>query len=223
MNDQKRIRVYVWEFPVRLVHWVNFLCILTLAVTGFYIGRPFIHAYSADQYVMGWVRFIHFTAAFVFIMSLIIRIYWSFVGNKYATWKDFFPFTATGMRELAKALKFYLFLSRKPLHKIGHPALAGFSYLVFFLLFLFEIISGSALYSTAHGASYLWTFMGGWLIGLMELQTIRLYHHLVMYVILALAMVHIYIVWLLGRVEQNGIMGSIFSGDKFVTPQELEN
>lgn len=223
MSDQKRIRVYVWEFPVRLVHWVNFLCILTLAVTGFYIGRPFIHAYSADQYIMGWVRFIHFTAAYVLMMSIIIRIYWSFVGNKYASWKDFFPFLPKDWKEMGQALSFYLFVSKKPLHKIGHPALASFGYMIFFLLFLFEIISGSALYSTSHGSSHLWTFMGGWLIGPLELQTIRFYHHLVMYFILVFAMLHVYVTWMLGRAEQNGIMGSIFSGDKFVTPEELEN
>ncbi len=33
-------RVYVWEFPVRLYHWVNAACIVALAATGLLIGKP---------------------------------------------------------------------------------------------------------------------------------------------------------------------------------------
>ena len=37
-------RVYVWELPVRLTHWLNFLTIIVLCFTGYYISRPFIDA-----------------------------------------------------------------------------------------------------------------------------------------------------------------------------------
>ena len=41
MEDKCPIRrVYVWELPVRLYHWVNFLCVAVLAVTGYIVGRP---------------------------------------------------------------------------------------------------------------------------------------------------------------------------------------
>jgi Ni/Fe-hydrogenase 1 B-type cytochrome subunit len=91
----KRQGVYVWEFPIRFTHWINFLCIILLMVTGFYIGRPFIHAYSSEQYIMGWVRLIHFIAAYTFMMSMIIRIYWAFLGNKYASFKVSLTLSAT--------------------------------------------------------------------------------------------------------------------------------
>lgn len=32
------IRVYVWELPVRLFHWINALSILALAVTGYLLS-----------------------------------------------------------------------------------------------------------------------------------------------------------------------------------------
>ena len=35
---EKLVTKYVWEWPVRIVHWVNFLAILILSVTGIYIG-----------------------------------------------------------------------------------------------------------------------------------------------------------------------------------------
>ena len=220
MNGQQMHPVYVWEVPVRLTHWINFLSILALSITGFYIGRPFIHALSAEQYVMGWMRFIHFVSAYVLLMGIVVRLYWALVGNKYANWRAFNPFSRQYWKELAGWVKFYLLVGKEPRHAVGHPALASFSYLVLLLLFIFEIISGFALYSTTHKAGGIWTFMGGWLTTVMNLQLIRLYHHLVMYVILAFVILHVYISWFLGGLEGNGLMSSIFTGYKFVPSKE---
>ena len=83
---------YVWEIPVRVTHWVNVLCILTLAVTGFFIGHPKSLALTAADFAMGWVRFVHFVAGYTFAISVLSRIYWSIVTrNKYASWREFFP------------------------------------------------------------------------------------------------------------------------------------
>src|SRR5271166_2280053 len=35
-------RLYVWQLPVRLVHWLLFFSILILTFTGYYIGNPFV-------------------------------------------------------------------------------------------------------------------------------------------------------------------------------------
>jgi Ni/Fe-hydrogenase 1 B-type cytochrome subunit len=217
-----RIEVYVWEFPVRFSHWINFLSILILSVTGFYIGRPFIHAISADQYVMGWMRFIHFVAAYTFLMSIAIRIYWAFVGNKYSNWRAFSPFNPNYWEKLVHGVKFYLFISKDPPHAVGHPPLPSLAYLGLFLLFVIEAITGFALYSQAHEPGFIWTLMGGWLLDFMNLQIIRLVHHLVMYLILVFVILHIYICWLIGGVEGNAMMSSIFNGYKYPCSKDLE-
>ncbi|MGB8445479.1 MAG: cytochrome b/b6 domain-containing protein, partial [Pseudolabrys sp.] len=51
-------KVYVWELPVRLTHWLLFFSILVLSATGYYIGHPFISVPGAatDHFVMGAVR-----------------------------------------------------------------------------------------------------------------------------------------------------------------------
>lgn len=220
MKDE-RLRVYAWEFPIRFTHWINMLCILTLAVTGFYIGNPFIHAYSSEQYIMGWIRLIHFITAYTFMMSMIIRIYWAFMGNKYASYKVWLPFSAKRFGDLLGALRFYLFLSKKPPYAVGHTALAGLTYLIVFAVFIFQIISGFAMYSVTHSGA-IWTVLGGWLLGIMYLPTIRLYHHLGMYVILVFSLLHVYTAWYSDLKERNGLMGAIFSGYKFVTGKEWE-
>jgi Ni/Fe-hydrogenase 1 B-type cytochrome subunit len=36
---------------------------------------------ASDFYVMGYIRFFHFVAAYIFAIGLLGRIYWAFVGN----------------------------------------------------------------------------------------------------------------------------------------------
>lgn len=217
----ERKKVYVWEFPIRFTHWIITLCILILSVTGFYIGRPFIYASSSEQYIMGWMRLIHYIAAYIFMMSMIIRIYWAFMGNKYASYKEWFPFSAKRFKDLIGTLKFYLFLSKEPPYAVGHTALAGLTYLIVFAIFIFQIISGFAIYSVTHSGA-IWTVLGGWLLGIMYLPTIRLYHHLFMYVILAFSLMHIYITWYSACKEKNGLMLSILSGYKLLTGKKQD-
>ncbi len=211
-------RVYVWEFPVRLTHWVNVLSIAALSLTGFYIGAPFIHAISAKQYIMGWMRLIHFVAAYAFTVSFIVRIYWMVAGNEFASWRVFNPFSAQKLKELVEITKYYLLLKRQPpavVRRAGHTACATYVYLGLFLLFIIEILFGFALYSQSH-YGLIWKLMGGWILSIMHVQTIRLYHHLIMWFILTFAIAHVYIGWFLDRDEKAGIMSSIFSGYKTI-------
>jgi Ni/Fe-hydrogenase 1 B-type cytochrome subunit len=217
-----RIRVYAWEFPVRFTHWINVFCILAFCITGYYIGSPFMYALSTKQYIMGWMRFVHFTAGYAFLLSIIIRIYWMFAGNKYASWRVLLPFTHRQREDFMGGLKFYLFLTKKPPYAVGHSAVAGVTYICVFILFIFEVASGFALYSQSHLHSFTLAVLGGWLLRVMNVQTIRLWHHLVMWFLAAFTLIHVYIAWYLDIAEKNGVMGSIFGGYKFVTGKEWE-
>jgi Ni/Fe-hydrogenase 1 B-type cytochrome subunit len=216
----ERLRIYAWEFPVRFTHWINFLCIIVLSVTGFYIGSPFIHAYSSKQWIMGWMRLIHFIAAYAFLMSIIIRIYWSFMGNRFASIPGWFPFTSERFGHLIQDIKCRLLISREEACNVGHTTIGSFAYLIMYLIFIFQIVSGFALYAgNQRGA--LWTLLGGWLISIMHLPTIRLYHHLFMYVIGAFFLVHIYMAWTEDLKFKNGLISSIFSGYKFMSEKDV--
>jgi len=76
-----------------------------------------------------------------------------------------------------------------------------------------EIVTGFALYAETH-RGILWTVLGGWSLGVFSAPTLRLFHHLAMWLILAFAVVHVYIAWLNDLAERNGVMSSIFSGYK---------
>lgn len=217
-----RIRVKPWEFPVRFTHWINMLAILALGATGIYIGNPFMHAISTQQYLMGTIRTVHFIAGYVLLFSLIIRIYWAFMGNKYASWRVWFPFTAKSFSNVIDAVKFYSLTSRKPPYAVGHTALAGFTYFIVFLILGFMITSGFAMYSLPETSNGIYTILGGWLLGVMDLSNIRLFHHMGLYAILCFVIIHLYIGWWDDSAEKNGLMGSMFGGYKFVSGKEWE-
>ena len=58
--------VYLWDGPIRAMHWLAALSIVVLAVTGFYIGKPYFVTVGrgrATHFLMGWMRSLHFGAA----------------------------------------------------------------------------------------------------------------------------------------------------------------
>ena len=211
---------YVWEVPVRVTHWVNFLAILILSVTGLYIGAPRTLALEPSQYVMGWTRFIHFVAGYTFSISVLARIYWMFVGNRYASWREFFPIlTEQGHRNMMETFKWYLFLTRKTPRTVGHNALAGAAYSGIFLLYLVMIFTGFALYAQQAPQSMLYK-LTAWMFMLFSSQGIRLTHHLVMWILIAFAIHHVYSSWLMDVKERGGVMSGIFSGYKTVRQKD---
>ena len=100
----ERIRVYVWEIPVRLTHWVTFAALVVLTVTGSYIADPFL--FTPGQETMRLVRFIHLVAAYSFLASGILRTYWLFAGNQFARWSAFIPTNRRHLREVLSQTPF---------------------------------------------------------------------------------------------------------------------
>ena len=218
-------RLYVWEIPVRLTHWVNVACIVVLSFTGYYIGNPWILVSSREwygPYFMGIMRYTHYVTAFVLVASLLLRTYWAFVGNEWASWRGLFPFlTAEGRKSLGDALKYYLFLRREPPEVIGHNALAGLTYAVIVFLYFLQTVTGFALLGEVN-TSGIWYQLTGWIFRFVSNQDLRLVHHLIMWLLIAFALHHVYSAFLVDSEEGNGLMSSIFSGFKFVHTELLK-
>jgi Ni/Fe-hydrogenase 1 B-type cytochrome subunit len=210
-------RVYVWELPVRLTHWVNAAAIIVLCGTGFYIGFPFISPlpyYPPRGFpIMSTMRLIHLVSAYVFTISFFIRIYWFFVGNQYARWGDYIPLTRKAWGDILDDVRFYLFVKKDIPHRAGHHALAALTYLALFFFYHLEIITGFALDSMSHHG-WVYHLQGGWFLPYVPSPALRLYHHLFMWGVIVFAIVHVYIGWIIDLKERNGIISSIFSGYK---------
>ena len=212
-----RRRLYVWQLPVRFTHWLTAACIVVLSLTGVYIADPFLIPPGGS--VMTTIRLLHIIAAIALLASGLIRTVWLLTGNRFARWTAFIPTTRTQFTELFRQAAFYLFIRREIPKVLGHNQLAAAAYLILFFLLLVEVITGFALdglLGAEPGAS-----MFGWLRELVGPQTIRLIHHLSMWAILAIALFHVYSCILVDHVERNGLMSSIVSGYKFVTPEEI--
>ena len=220
MSESVMQRVYVWELPVRLYHWVNAACILVLIATGIIIGRPLtLHVTAGEAYSSYWfgtVRFIHFVTAYVFFFNFVFRIYWGFVGNKYASWKSFLPTNKARWKEIMEVLKVDIFLGKTHgLVSVGHNSLAGLTYFLTFLVFLFQCATGFGMYAAmSHG----WLpRMFAWVVPLMGGDfAVRQWHHLMMWFFILFSVIHVYLVFYHDYVEGRGVISSMAGGWKFV-------
>ena len=124
-----RIRVYVWDLVVRNTHWAIALSILVLVTTGLFIAHPFGHPGTnpSQYFLMGYVKVVHFYAAIVFSIAVLVRIIWLFTSpSLYARWKQFIPVQRYRRRELYNTLKFYSFFrARPPDVQAGAPSRHG--------------------------------------------------------------------------------------------------
>jgi Ni/Fe-hydrogenase 1 B-type cytochrome subunit len=218
------VRVYVWQVPVRVTHWVIALSIFVLAFTGYFISNPPLTAPgpARDYFMMGRLRLVHSYTAILFSAAVLARGLWSLVGNRYSSWRIFLPVEAKRFKALLGTLGYYLFLLRKPPGFVGHNPLAGLVYFFVWLLYCTMILTGLAMLSaTAPIDSYLrWFAFLQPLLG--GLATIRYLHHVVMWLLLGFFAHHVFSSILMSNIEQNGTMESIFSGFKFVPREDLE-
>lgn len=205
--------VRVWELPVRITHWVIFLSVVVLSVTGFYMGNPVVVTGSDPGFLMGTVRSVHMVAAWVMIAAVVARIIWAFTGNEYARWDQFVPWRRERRGGGMQALRYYLFLRRDPPAEIGHNPLAGFTYLVVYVMFLVQILTGLALEGLEDPGGILST-LTGWVFSLGSIPAMRLTHHLIMWLTWGFIIHHVYSAILVDTEEKNGLISSIFTGRK---------
>lgn len=211
------LKIYVWELPVRIFHWVNAACILILMITGIYIGNPFVSTTIPEEayysFLMGWVRYIHFSAAFIFTINLLFRWYWVYKGNAYSKSNPLRLEFLKGMIETGKG---YLFLKNKKGHYIGHNPLAELSYWLFIGCgSIVMILTGYFLYfepqlDSKLGGLFTWvpTLFGGNSFG------VRSWHHLVAWGFMIFMVTHIYMAFREDWLTRNGTLSSIFTGFK---------
>jgi Ni/Fe-hydrogenase b-type cytochrome subunit len=215
--------VYVWQWPIRAMHWIAAFSIVALVITGFYIGRPYF-TLPADEgqqspFIMGYMRLVHFIAAGVLIATAIVRLYWLFAGNRYERLPALFPVRGRDLRNLIRMTRYYLFIGKDAQHPpmyIGHHPMQQFTYTMVYVITLVMIVTGLALYGDANpgGAIYrifnpVTGFLGGAPIA-------RVIHHVATWFYLIFVPLHIYLATRADVMEKEGTMSSIFSGGRWL-------
>jgi len=209
--------VYVYEAPVRLWHWLTVICMAVLAVTGYFIGAPppAIGGEAVNSFLVGWIRTIHYSVAFIFLVLFIVRVYWAVVGNKHGRMIFMPPLWSPALwRGLVDDIRDYLFIGVRENRWVGHNPLALLA-MTFMFVFgtIFLIVTGLGLYAQAYGWGSTWMNLFGWVTVLFGTpQAVRTAHHLAMWYVLLFSMVHMYMAMRQDVVSRATIVSTMFNG-----------
>jgi Ni/Fe-hydrogenase b-type cytochrome subunit len=211
--------VALWGIPLRVMHWASALSIVVLAVTGLYIGKPYFvnGGDTGAHFLMGWVRFVHFLAAAILVMTAIVRAYWLFAGNQYERLRALFPFSRKDQVNLIKQAKAYatLRMETAPVY-LGHNPMQQMSYTGLYLVAIFQVVSGFALYGQANPTGIFYrtlNWIGPVFGGMPE---VRFLHHIFTWAFAIYLPIHIYFAIRSDVLERNSAISSMFSGGKIV-------
>ncbi len=200
-----------WSFGYILDHWIRVVAIAVLIFTGFYIHTPFI-AGGPDSFIMAWMRFFHFVAAYALVLGLIVRVYMAFKSTFDADWKDFD--VVENLKNVPDILGYYLFIKGSHKDYRRYNPLQALAYLFTGLVIIFTAFTGAAVY---HGRPFLifpidsfrWvnSILGG------ESYT-RLWHILAMWYFIVFVMIHLYLAISISVINKDRTFTSIFTGYK---------
>lgn len=138
MNDDPH-PVAVWDAPTRWFHWINFVSILVLTFLGLMmLFKAELGISSMETRVA--LKQAHTIAGYVFVLNLLWRIVWAFIGNRYARWDAILP--TGGFTHAARA---YVASIRAghPQQYAGHNPLARLALTAILLLLL--VLAGTGL------------------------------------------------------------------------------
>jgi Ni/Fe-hydrogenase 1 B-type cytochrome subunit len=201
-QEQLKFPAYVWEAPVRLWHWIMALCMVVLWGTGYFIGSPLpsVGGEASEHFIMGYIRFAHFSAAYIFACLFLFRIYWAIVGNKHAKEIFLVPFymlTAKWWKGFFRVVGHYTFIRPKNDWHYGHNQLAMAAMFGMYVLgAAFMIFTGFALYGEGLGRnSWAFRLFSSWVIPLFgQSQDVHTWHHMCAWYLFWFTIVHLYFV-----------------------------
>lgn len=219
---------------MRIVHWLNVICMVVAVITGLYIGHPYYQSFIADpavdKYVMAWNRWGHFIVAIIFDVTAILIAYLYFFSRFEKPYKKLIP-TWTNIKEFFEVfLNLITFNRRKNFDSSHSDSYNIVFFTIFHLLLVFMLLSGLQLY--VHGLASGISSIGAWWPAMLHLATdwtlevfggnmgVRIAHHTSMYLILVWVMCHIYyqvwrtIFW------REGDISIVVGGSKFVREEE---
>jgi len=104
-NQQQEIKVHsVWDLPVRLFHWVNFLSVISLLFMGFIMLYKKELGITSLEAKIG-LKQVHVVIGYVFVVNLLIRFAWAFIGNRFARWSAFLPYRDAPLCPISAAMQ----------------------------------------------------------------------------------------------------------------------
>ena len=121
MNQLTELKtIKVWDFPVRVFHWLVAICFIGAYITA-----------EEDGY-----RLIHVTFGYTLGALMLFRIFWGLYGTSYARFSSFIK-PPSAVFSYLKSL-----LSKHPEHHVGHNPAGALAILLLLVLGLITPITG---------------------------------------------------------------------------------
>lgn len=228
---ERHIRAYhVFSTATILFHWITVVCMVILFLTGLYIGNPFFIGTQGQEPTfavtnilsMETMRFYHFVAGYFLVAALILKVYGWIINKGDRLLPRFW--TKHFWEGLVDTTLHYLFL--RPQHRpYLRNSLARTSYLAVYLMIIFQIVTGFAMYVMIAPNSWAATVFGPINHLLSNEYMVHLLHHYVSWFIVLFAIVHIYMATRADWMEKGGEVSGIISGVKFYEeePEDLSD
>ena len=245
MNDNELKYYSVWDRTTRWFHWINVICITGLVSVGVVILNNKVLGVSGDGKIL--LKTIHVYIGYVFVINLIWRFVWGFIGNKYSRWKAILPIGKGYYRSASeyvagvKSGEAPQYLGHNPLGKL----MVGF----LFLLLATQattglVLAGTDLYMPPFGHEIAeWVTVAGEehdkiknlkpgskdgvdLEAYAEMRKFRkpfiTTHIYSFYIILISIILHIVAVVMTEVREKNGLVSAMFTGNKIASKKPVD-
>jgi len=214
-------RVNVWSPSLRIQHWANVVLIFILSVTGFYILDPFFGPveYSGEHagFLMGWMRFIHFTAGFAWLVEGLTRIWSAFTSrDRYLRWSAMWPLKKKeDFRNLGRTLQHYAFVKTESPMYLGHNVLQQLTYTAVYGLCFIQMLLGFCLFGLYHQGNPIWAFFAI-PTHYAGVSHFRMVHALIMFLLWGFVVGHVYLIFRADSVERHGGLSAMINGAVWV-------
>ncbi|MCL2784412.1 MAG: Ni/Fe-hydrogenase, b-type cytochrome subunit [Propionibacteriaceae bacterium] len=213
--------VRIWSASLRFQHWLNVAVIFILSCTGLFILDPFFgpSPYTGEGigFLMGWVRLIHFTAAFGWLLIGLTRIWSAFMSrDRYLRWPSMWPLKKKeDVKNLGRILQHYTFIKdHAPLY-LGHNPLQQLAYTSVYVACGLQMLFGFSLYSLYHQGFFIWNWLAipaHWV----GIPMLRLFHTMLMFLLWMFVIMHIYLVLRSESLERHGGLSAMINGNVWV-------
>ncbi len=144
MTDRSLTSYAVWDRPTRLFHWVNFVTVVALATVGTAILYAKELGVTNDGKIL--LKTVHVWFGYVFVINLLWRVIWAFIGNRYARWRSLLPF-GPGFGQALSAYRDGLGRADGPRY-LGHNPIGRMMVAVLLLLLIAQAVTGIVLAGT---------------------------------------------------------------------------
>ncbi|KAA6224721.1 Ni/Fe-hydrogenase, b-type cytochrome subunit [Campylobacter sp. LR291e] len=216
---------YEFSIGLRFTHWVRAVCIVVLAMTGFYLSYVFISAAPNSEptsFLQANIRLVHQAVGFVLIGCVIFKIYLFFFDRVSA--KERISIVDTfNVKLWIEQIKFYLFVGKHPSLKGVYNPLQFVTYFFFYLVIFGIILTGLILYVHTYHEG-----LAGALHNLLRpveamfggLASVRTWHRIFMWIILIFVPIHIYMAVFNAVKGKDGALDAIISGYRFIKEEK---